>query len=443
MTYRELLELYKKGKLEEEERKKVESDIERQDAIGEYLFEQAEIPGFDDLGDPPDWETGQKSENDPEEERREKKFFQEINRQIRRAFLKMGITVGAIVLAAVLVILFVLPGAVSKLYYQPDKVIATSKDQVITRQMDLDLAVFTEMMFPGYYRDNVNVTDRGYGKYDFCITQNVVRNGQAHDISGKIERNRLTLYDTNQLRLMPGNEFDWFQRTSTTQSLREQDKQEQKDARKELEDLAGENDADITDVHIVHGATDRESMKEELSQLEDNKTYLAYVTLDQMMDYEKFYSFIEKQTGIYDTWCAVKTNDVEKDDEENGNYYFQTDNVGFYCDVPTYSTELNWDKKKYPMLSGVEIFQQNNYEKTVRRESYAKQHMVSMLRYMHDHPELYEMLTDDSTESFDSMADYVEKNGVKVYGFVVCGEKEDLQKLAKQSEVYLMDIKEM
>ena len=43
MTYRELLELYKTGELELEQRKKVEKDIERQEAISDYLYEQEDI----------------------------------------------------------------------------------------------------------------------------------------------------------------------------------------------------------------------------------------------------------------------------------------------------------------------------------------------------------------------------------------------------------------
>ena len=44
MTYRELLELYKNGKLPEDKRRELEAEIEKQDAISEYLYEEAEIP---------------------------------------------------------------------------------------------------------------------------------------------------------------------------------------------------------------------------------------------------------------------------------------------------------------------------------------------------------------------------------------------------------------
>ena len=48
MKYSELIELYKTGKLSEEEKKKVEYDIERQNAISEYLFENDEMLDLED-----------------------------------------------------------------------------------------------------------------------------------------------------------------------------------------------------------------------------------------------------------------------------------------------------------------------------------------------------------------------------------------------------------
>ena len=42
MKYHELLELYQKKELGEEQREMVEQDIERHEAISEYLFEKEE-----------------------------------------------------------------------------------------------------------------------------------------------------------------------------------------------------------------------------------------------------------------------------------------------------------------------------------------------------------------------------------------------------------------
>ena len=40
MTYRELLKLYKQGKLEDSTKKQIEAEIEKQDAISEFLYEE-------------------------------------------------------------------------------------------------------------------------------------------------------------------------------------------------------------------------------------------------------------------------------------------------------------------------------------------------------------------------------------------------------------------
>ncbi len=42
MKYSELIQLYKKNELPEQQQKQIEYDIERQEAIAEYLFEKDE-----------------------------------------------------------------------------------------------------------------------------------------------------------------------------------------------------------------------------------------------------------------------------------------------------------------------------------------------------------------------------------------------------------------
>jgi len=51
MKYHELLELYKKKELSEEQREMVEQDIERYEAISEYLFEKEEENILQDSGE--------------------------------------------------------------------------------------------------------------------------------------------------------------------------------------------------------------------------------------------------------------------------------------------------------------------------------------------------------------------------------------------------------
>ena len=140
MTYRELLKLYKQGKLEDSAKKQIEAEIEKQDAISEFLYEEGEIPGFSDLEsenagnlENEEWLTGQQnnqkeqSENQIEKKNKcigdsrneqedefNRRFIKEIQRSIRKAFIKMGMIVGAAVLVVVLCAVFILPKVVSK-----------------------------------------------------------------------------------------------------------------------------------------------------------------------------------------------------------------------------------------------------------------------------------------------------------------------------------------
>lgn len=419
MTYGELLELYKQGKLEEKKRKEIEADIERQDAISNYLFQEDQIPELEIRGDYP--------ETDGERDM-EARFVKMVNGSIRRAFLKMGAVVGAVVLAVVLTVIFVLPKAVSLFYYNPGKIVAKTvngESVNTTNQMSLDMAVYTELFIPGNIRDHVVVSSRGYGNYDISIMQNFTITDKFYHVSGKIERGKLTLYDMNYFSSMTGNQFAWFQRERTDLSLTEQDEEERKNC-----DL-NENQ------QLVHGFADREYMAKRLEKLNEDEYYLAYVTLNEMMDYEDFLAFYRGQENLSGGWCAVKTNDTYKSEG-----YFRPDNAGFQCDLSS-GTFCGWDQEKYPELLLWENVE-GGYEKAKKNledEAYVRQHFISLLRYMADQKRFCEMMevAMDLTEA----AKYVEKNGVTIYGFAAVGDKETLLNLSKMEEVYVIDTKEL
>lgn len=178
MTYRELLKLYQEGKLDKAQTDEVEHAIEKQEAISEYLYEKEEIPGLEVL-------QGQEKEevfvqgNDAESEE-EQRFVKMIQKTIRRTFLKMGAIVGAGVLAVVLCVIFVLPQVVSAFYYNPNEVVGIGEgsDNITTTRMSLDLSVYSELFWPGSYRNTVNAVAEGYGTYNISIPQGISYDGK-------------------------------------------------------------------------------------------------------------------------------------------------------------------------------------------------------------------------------------------------------------------------
>ena len=353
MTYRELLKLYKQGKLEDSTKKQIEAEIEKQDAISEFLYEEGAIPDFsdlesgqdyfDDLNDKKQWTERQNSKTEDNVEKQSenriieksksagdsrnqqedefnRQFIKEIQRFIRRAFIKMGLAVGVGVLAVVLSAVFILPKAVSEFYYNPNEA-AGQYEEMTTTRMNLDLSVYSELFLPGNHRDQVSAVSRGYGEYDIVIPQTSSWTGKFTSVSGRLVRGKLTLYDNNVLSrpimqfYLPGDEDAW-----AAWEVDENGKETKMDteARKE---------ASIQD------------SKETIADYNDNDWYLAYVSINDIMDYKDFIEWFQNLSNQKELewgalWCAVHTED------EDG--YCVEPNIGF-CPLPS-GMSVCWDR---------------------------------------------------------------------------------------------------
>ena len=434
MTYRELLRLYKQGKLEDSAKKQIEAEIEKQDAISEFLYEEGEIPdfsdleneqgGFNGLNDETQKTERQNSKNDnsieeqqrnqPEkqEEAFNEQFMKEIRHSIRKAFIKMGTIVGAVVLIFVLCAVFILPKAVSKFYYDPNEA-AGAYEGMITTRMSLDLSVYSELFLPGNYRDQVNAVSRGYGEYDIVIPQTYTWTGKFTSVSGRLVRGKLTLYDNNILSrpalmfYLPGDENAWE---------------------------AWETDENGKETKVDTEARKQESIqysKEEISGYNDNDWYTAYVSINELMDYKDFIDWFEKLSDKKDLewgnlWCAVHT------EEEDG--YCSEPNIGF-CPYAS-GSGMSWDKDKYPYLSLLDNADAYN-EAEVTDADIMQTHFTSMLSYMQDHDDILSMMgqSTDYQEDYQNMIDYVKKNGLKIHGFAISTKKKTLLELYKEDVV--------
>ena len=70
----------------------------------------------------------------------------------------------------------------------------------------------------------------------------------------------------------------------------------------------------------------------------------------------------------------------------------------------------------------------------MQNEAFAKTHFTSMLRYLADQEVFLEMMGD--RQAYRQAADYVEQNGLMVYGFAGIGTKEMLKSLLEEEAVY-------
>ncbi len=399
MKYSELLTLYKDEKLDNATKKQVEADIERHEAISEYLFEQEEETGIEALEFP-------KVNND---------FDQMVNRAIRRVFIKIGICIIAITLGIVIFLIFFLPEIVDSFYYNPEK--STGEHG---NQLGLDLAVYTELCIPANNRKSAYVTGRGYGNYDIIIPQDISYNDFFINFAGKIEKGTLLMYDADALNPPVQNAFAWFQMEGNISDS--------------LSDLIDRNKK----INYC-AAGDVNSAAKKLIELNESEKYTAYVTLDKIMPYEKFMKYlnrISEKISFENVWCAVCTkNGIKSSDTER----FCIENLGFNCAL-TSSHNLDWDREKYPYMllwdgtSDKATFTEQLIE-DMQKEEFMKTHFTSLLRYMAEQKQFLKMMG-RQPQQYSDAADYVEKNGLMVYGFVCIAGKDSILKLQKENKVY-------
>lgn len=401
MTYHELIALYKTGKLDDAQKRKVEEDIERQDAISEYLFDQEELSVFSDLRNGTK-EDALLEETDGESE----KFTKMIQSAIRKIFIKTGVIVGVVVLLIVCFIIFALPQIVDLFYYDPSEVAGTTEYDE-TNRISLDLSVYSELFLPGTFRDSVEVIGNGNGKYDITVLQSSSMTGVFHNVAGTINKGKMILYDADLLGRPSDNVF-----------------------------FPAE---DVVDTwYTVDGAMGAAGYKNEaferLEELNDSDYYKAYFTLDQVMGYEDFVKWVQK-TEVNPDWCVLCQRNPWYDKGNDQTEYFSDKHIGFLYSSSAWS--MGYDADQYPLLTQYSLSETSSEKDDwVISEDNMKQHMVSMLRYMADEKKFCKMMDMEYTDSdFNAFADNIEKYGLNLYGFTVVAQKDEILNISELDEI--------
>lgn len=392
MTYKELLNLYKKGELSQEQKKEIKADIEKQEAISEFLFENDEIPELEN--------SCLESEiSDDNSDFDEKRFQKMIKKSIRRAFLKLGIGVGIIVLALVIVANTALPSIVDAMYYDPAKVVGTSESGAITTQMDVDTMVYTELFTPGYYRYHTFANSKGFGKYDVQILHGITLNGQFRDVYGTIDKGKLTLFDDNMFKLPAQNAFY-------------------------VEGVEG-----MTGYSGAGAAGSTEDAFRKLTELDESDFYIAYVTFDKVKTYDELVAW-SNESNIIPDWCAVC------EFEEKGTYDYSASKIMGFNFLGN-AGNCTYDKEKYPYLDFFDVIDSvEDYHLNKASTEVMESHMISMLRYMTDNKDFRNMVGCVAHDyHFIRLAENIEQHGLNIYGFAITAQKDKLLEISKNENV--------
>ena len=391
MTYRELLELYSQGKLDEQQKIEIEKELEKQEAFADYLFEHQAPPGMDDLfdGTSPFALDEENAKADDSEE-----IARQINSSIRRAFIKTGVIAVIVGLILTLFVVFALPHIVSAFYYDPGKNIGTDDNGNKIELLERDMSVYAELYVPEIGPQIRTGSDSyGYGNYSFYVdsTYTVGDNKTVNNIyTGNLKRNSVVCYNYEDLSK--------FENTNYFGNNLSED---------EIQSLKSMNSTDH---------------------------YYAYVAFDKPMPYEQFYAdYVDSDeygTNESWVWCGVKVQPEETTDKYYG--------YGFYASAGGDFAEYDYDHKAYPQLAWEDGMQINTEEK-------AKTHFNSMLEYLSDDNKFAELENnlnvEDALYFAPDMKEYIAKHGIAVYGFTYVGDKEHIENIAKTDNVHRIVVK--
>ncbi len=170
MTFRELLEKYKNHTATPEERKQVEAELEKYNALTEYLLEQDVDMEGEDL-------AGQQEE------------LQKIDRSMKkrgRRIIAIAVVIACVVMGA----LTAFQPAISKvIWYDPTE----RSMQEFAYDIDCHMAVLTELTMPEVQVESVLPTEQGWGKYDLQVQQWEWSSGEYLWEDGTVTRGKIQL----------------------------------------------------------------------------------------------------------------------------------------------------------------------------------------------------------------------------------------------------------
>ena len=397
MTYRELLQAYKDGTLDEEKKKEIESDIEKQDAISDYLFDNSEIPELKDMTDN---SAANENNSDSGSAYEAQSFAKLINSRIRRAFIKAGICTAVITLAVVGFVMFALPKIVDNRYYDPTETVG--KGSKTGNRLSVDIATYSELFLPTNNMCSADAIGRGYGKY--YISLNRIENSYP----GTLEKGDLRLYNPNILNRTIKEAY-----------------------------TADANGQPTIVLSSPMGYCYPQSG--DIQHLDDYHYHTISVTLNKSMRYDDFANWC-KQNNITPLWNAISTYVYDGNSENLPLEYLLYDThayslkpcIGFGADL---LIKVAYDSDKYPNLSAFDTWVKiregaPEYDTTL-------EHVTSLLNYLIDNPEFVYMIDDENAtpEVLQKYKDVIEKNGLYIYGFVCSEDKANIERIMALAEV--------
>lgn len=391
MNFKSLLEKYKTGSVTPEEKLFVEAELEKNEAINEYL--SAELMDALPSADSVERAFDSKAE------------AKKIRKRINRKFILTVVVSVVIVAALACVTVFAVFPMINGLYYDPTGGYKADDFMPGLTAMAIDTSVYSEIHLRGFETPFVYITPRGFGEYDLTMYQyDSFRNYAEKVIPTRLIRGeweRGTIYNGNT-DFFEGFGLYWVQ----------------------------EQYRDYTDFQDYIG-TIHDAAISELPLLPKSAQVKAYLIFNGLMDMEALRQFVDDCLPRV-LWAGVKCSEW---DFVIGDTRFGFSPMG-KC-YPLFKDSLNsysgYDSELYPYLELDDTQPQGGINRIdytkLTSEAYEK-HFIAMLEYM-DSRRDFMWLFRYTPEYYVEALEYVRTNGVWCGSVVVSGTRDEIIALAE------------
>lgn len=384
MKFRELLDKYKKGEASEEEKILVKKEVEKYEAIEEYL---ADIIDFD-----------MQTPFIDEEEYIDESMG--IKKSINNRLKKVIFTSVAIMIALLIGMFFIISPLVGSLYYDPRKVTVGESEHDIY----FDMRAITELNYPGYTLSSlVNADRQGFGEYDIYYFRRDLFTEESSYVNSKLKRNNYITDHTSWVNdrylnfdtiRMP----DWFDET---------DIQEQK-----------------------------QRVMDHVSQLSPVSYTSSWISFDRDLSMEELHELQLSYRDIDFLWAGVRIADPDEPVH---------DLLGFMTRSGGKTTVDRPNPEKYPAFDFLEwLVDPVGFDRDARHlepRGY-ELHFKDLLKYSIDRKDAINVLQHrpNSHKHYEKALDYVEANGVKTYGVLAYANAEDLIEFVENEQILTLEL---
>ncbi len=397
MKFAQLLEKYKNHTATPEEQEIVEEELQKNELINEYLSSQM-LLSADLLFDLPPLEQEKN----------------QVRRSVNRRFRRMTLLCVSILLAVILLVVFVGLPFYNSLFYNPLKVSKGVPDLRIAVDSEpersyfqsfhpffLNTRAFLELHCPGQYLVDADVYPMGFGNYRVKIsTQNAFYG--ANEYLGEIHRGHQPKQQFTKL---------FFQDYQMGAGV--------------FYERGSQNVAEVDENGIEHFEQMEDSRSYYRSSLPElpKSTYLsAYVSFDRDLSMEELLELTKSWESCSIVWAAVRAN---------GDTSFNE--IGFNLSTSGFVLETTEEfDAMFPHLS-FQYFGQEHQPQDYET------HFKSLLKYMTYQGEYLEAMANVNNYSpsfYQECLDYVEENGVKIYGAYVYGNRDEMIELEQQDYIH-------